>query len=64
LPEISHSISVSSRLSYVYRSAKFFNRFARLFILFYHSPTYETFRTKSKQASEKVEKFRRSVNVA
>jgi len=39
-------------LSYVYRSAKFdaklFNFFARLFILFYRSPMYETFRTESK----------------
>jgi len=57
-------------LSYVYLSAKFYNFFARLFILFYRSPMYETFRTesKNKQASEKVEKsrikFRRLVNVA
>jgi len=35
-------------LSYVYRSAKFFNFFTRLFILFYRSPMYETFRTESK----------------
>jgi len=39
-------------LSFVYRStkfeAKFFNFFARLFILFYRSPIYETFRTESK----------------
>jgi len=39
-------------LSYVYRSAKFdakfINFFARLFILFYHSPIYKTFRTETK----------------
>jgi len=35
-------------LSYVYRSAKFINFFACLFILFNHSPMYETFRTESK----------------
>jgi len=39
-------------LSYVYRSAKFdakfFNCFARLFVLFYRSPIYKTFRTESK----------------
>jgi len=39
-------------ISYVYRSpkfdAKFFNFFARLFILFYRSPMYKTFRAESK----------------
>jgi len=39
-------------LSYVYQSAKFdtkfINFFARLFILFYRSPMYETFRTERK----------------
>jgi len=38
-------------LSYVYRSAKFdakfINFFARLFILFYRSPIYKTFRIES-----------------
>jgi len=68
-------LGFSAPLSYVYRSAKFdakfFNFFARLFILFYFWS--KKFRTstngkRSKQASEKVEKFRiefrRSVNVA
>jgi len=39
---------ISYSLSYVYRSAKFFNYLARLFIFFYRSPMYETFRTESK----------------
>jgi len=53
--------------SFIYRSAKFFNFFARLFTLFYHSPMYETFpiESKIKHTSEKFRiKFRRSVNVA
>jgi len=44
-----HNLCVA--LSYVYRSMKFdavFNFFARLFILFYHSLMYETFRTETK----------------
>jgi len=57
--------------AHVYQSAKFhakyFNLFARLFILLYFRS--EKFRTsmngkKNKQASEKVETFRGSVNVA
>jgi len=55
---------IFSLLSYVYQSAKFdtkfFYFFARLFILFYRSPMYETFRTENKINN----KFRKSVYVA
>jgi len=50
-------------LSYVYRSAKFdgkfLNFFARLYILFYRSPIYETFRTENKinKRAKKLKNF-------
>jgi len=55
-------------LGYVYRSAKidakFFNFFARLFILFYHSSKYETFQTENKinKRAKKLKNF--ALNVA
>jgi len=38
-------------------NAKIFNFFARLFILFYRSPMYKTFRTESK-INKRVKKFK------
>jgi len=52
LPRSGTQGDLDPALSYVYRfakfDAKFFNFFARLFILFYRSPMYETFRTENK----------------
>jgi len=50
------SLSCASVSCYIYRSAKFFNFFSRLFILFYRSPMYEIFRIKltSKRKSWKI----------
>jgi len=36
--------------------------FARVFVLFYRSPMYKTFRTENKQASEKVEKISHQIS--
>jgi len=48
LPKKLRKNTFLAHLSYLYRSAKFINFFAHLFILFYRSPMYETFRTENK----------------